>query len=104
MKAPKASTEKRNSLFWGKIVFAAFLGTSAGRGLASPSAEAAHGLASERSAVGKKAVVSAVAAKDVEETGSIQPGGGDASSCNRSRKRLFVEGEGWIVRKVTTCY
>lgn len=28
----------------------------------------------------------------------------DASTaCSKSRKRLWVEGEGWIVRKVTTC-
>ena len=25
-------------------------------------------------------------------------------NCDRSRRRLFVEGEGWIVRRVTTCY
>ncbi|PVE21896.1 hypothetical protein DC522_24230 [Microvirga sp. KLBC 81] len=45
-----------------------------------------------------------VAAKDVAETGSIQTDAPDTSTCDRSRKRLFVEGEGWIVRKVTTCY
>lgn len=28
----------------------------------------------------------------------------DASTnCNKSRKRLWVEGEGWVVRRVTTC-
>jgi hypothetical protein len=27
----------------------------------------------------------------------------DAAGCLRSRKKLFVEGEGWIVRRVTTC-
>ncbi|GEP10402.1 hypothetical protein [Methylobacterium gnaphalii] len=28
----------------------------------------------------------------------------DASAiCNKSRKRLWIEGEGWIVRRVTTC-
>ncbi|WP_457089986.1 hypothetical protein [Microvirga sp. P5_D2] len=45
----------------------------------------------------------AVAVKDPETTGSIQPSD-DGLSCSQSRKRLFVEGEGWIVRKVTTCY
>ena len=24
-------------------------------------------------------------------------------ACTKSRKRLFVDGEGWIVRRVTTC-
>ena len=28
----------------------------------------------------------------------------DGKNCGQSRKRLFVEGEGWIVRRVTTCY
>ncbi|GJD97542.1 hypothetical protein OCOJLMKI_4774 [Methylobacterium iners] len=27
----------------------------------------------------------------------------DGSNCTRSRKRLWVDGEGWIVRRVTTC-
>lgn len=35
-----------------------------------------------------------VAATETEE---------DPVNCNRSRKRLWVEGEGWIVRKVTIC-
>ncbi|GBU18229.1 MULTISPECIES: hypothetical protein [Methylobacterium] len=28
---------------------------------------------------------------------------GEDQLCNRNRRRLFVEGEGWIVRRVTTC-
>jgi hypothetical protein len=27
----------------------------------------------------------------------------DGAGCLSSRKKLFVEGEGWIVRRVTTC-
>lgn len=27
----------------------------------------------------------------------------DNAVCNRARRRLWVEGEGWIVRRVTTC-
>ena len=27
----------------------------------------------------------------------------DDAGCYRARKRLWVEGEGWIVRRVTTC-
>ena len=27
----------------------------------------------------------------------------ERTDCLRSRKKLFVEGEGWIVRRVTTC-
>ncbi len=28
----------------------------------------------------------------------------DGLNCGKSRKRLWVEGEGWVVRKVTTCH
>lgn len=27
----------------------------------------------------------------------------DMTNCSRSRRRLWVDGEGWIVRRVTTC-
>lgn len=27
----------------------------------------------------------------------------EAANCSKSRKRLWIEGEGWIVRKVTIC-
>lgn len=27
----------------------------------------------------------------------------DQTNCTRSRRRLWVDGEGWIVRRVTTC-
>jgi hypothetical protein len=33
-------------------------------------------------------------------TGSVER---DDVACERTRRRLWVEGEGWIVRRVTTC-
>ncbi|WP_336489317.1 hypothetical protein [Methylobacterium nigriterrae] len=33
----------------------------------------------------------------------VSDGEDEASTCSRSRRRLWVEGEGWIVRRVTTC-
>lgn len=27
----------------------------------------------------------------------------DTANCSRTRRRLWVDGEGWIVRRVTTC-
>ena len=27
----------------------------------------------------------------------------DLSNCSRARRRLWVDGEGWIVRRITTC-
>ena len=38
-------------------------------------------------------------------TGSVEkPTPELAPNCSRSRKQLFVEGQGWMVRKVTTCF
>lgn len=34
---------------------------------------------------------------------SVAEGEDDAGTCSRIRRRLFVEGEGWIVRRITTC-
>jgi hypothetical protein len=48
--------------------------------------------------------VTALASQDPETTSSIGTGTSEELNCARSRKRLFVEGEGWIVRRVTTCY
>lgn len=45
-----------------------------------------------------------LAAQDPETTSSIETGKSEGVACDRSRKRLWVEGEGWIVRRVTTCY
>ena len=28
----------------------------------------------------------------------------DAPGCSKARRRLWVEGEGWIVRRITTCH
>ncbi|MBZ6075515.1 hypothetical protein [Microvirga puerhi] len=44
-----------------------------------------------------------MAARDPEATSSIRMDD-DKPNCNRSRKKLWVEDEGWIVRQVTTCY
>ena len=27
----------------------------------------------------------------------------DDASCSRARRRLWIEGEGWVVRRITTC-
>ncbi|MCJ2062037.1 hypothetical protein MKK63_04885 [Methylobacterium sp. J-088] len=27
----------------------------------------------------------------------------DEASCSRTRRRLWIEGEGWVVRRITTC-
>jgi hypothetical protein len=52
----------------------------------------------------------APAAKAVEATGSVKQAAAvvdepaaEASNCSKARRRLWVEGEGWIVRRITTC-
>jgi hypothetical protein len=37
-------------------------------------------------------------------TGSLGPAAEEDANCTKSRKRLWVEGEGWVVRRVTTCF
>ncbi|MGU3360412.1 hypothetical protein ACLBWX_08775 [Methylobacterium sp. M6A4_1b] len=44
-----------------------------------------------------------VAAPAVTPVAAVTESDDDAVNCSRSRKRLWVEGEGWIVRRVTTC-
>lgn len=43
------------------------------------------------------------ASKQVEAV-SVEEGEDEGANCAKSRKRLWVEGEGWLVRKVTTCH
>ena len=28
---------------------------------------------------------------------------GEEPNCSRARRRLWIEGEGWVVRRITTC-
>ena len=45
------------------------------------------------------------AVKEPETTGTIEKASSTLEpNCSQSRRRLWVEGEGWIVRRVTTCY
>jgi hypothetical protein len=37
-------------------------------------------------------------------TGTIGAATDEDANCTKSRKRLWVEGEGWLVRRVTTCF
>ena len=44
----------------------------------------------------------AVVAEDA--TGSVAKSAEEEPGCQKSRRKLWVEGEGWIIRRVTTCY
>lgn len=105
MSGLSALRTKLNSLVASRIIFVASLGFMVGLITIPLPTEAAHAAPLEQlAAKTMKQKPTEVAAKDVEETGAIQADAPDTSTCDRSRKRLFVEGEGWIVRKVTTCY
>lgn len=78
----------------------------AGLGLFALPAQASHATSrpvSHEAAKPAKVGSTAVAAKDPDTTGSLRADD-LASNCSRSRKKLWVEDEGWIVRQVTTCY
>ena len=86
----------------GGLKFLAVLTIVTGAGLvgAAEAAPASHAVAAKL----PKEAVTSVSAKDVETTSSVQPTTSSDAHCDISRKRMFVEGEGWIVRRVTTCY
>jgi hypothetical protein len=101
MKASGASVQSRITP-QGVLKVLAVLTVFAGTALAgaAEAAPASHGVAAKPA----KETVTAVSAEDVETTSSVQPTTGSDAYCDISRKRMFVEGEGWIVRRVTTCY
>ncbi|WP_201831604.1 hypothetical protein [Microvirga zambiensis] len=102
MKVSEASVKKKNSLLGGGLKVLGVLAVAASFALASESAYAAHP-GHEVAAKQVKGPTSVVA-KDVETTSSIETNSAGDPSCSIARKRLFVEGEGWIVRRVATCY
>ncbi|MEE1613870.1 hypothetical protein [Microvirga sp. CF3016] len=103
MKTSGASARRRFSPLGGGLKIMAGLAIAVGFGLAAERTDAAHA-GHTVTAKPVKATATAVAAKDVETTSSIESKPTNDGSCDISRKRLFVEGEGWIVRRVTTCY
>lgn len=102
MKTSGASVKSRTSPLRGglKLLFILSVFTGAGLSGAAAAAPAGHSAAAKPA----KEAVTSVSAKDVETTSSVQATTGSDAYCDISRKRLFVEGEGWIVRRVTTCY
>ena len=61
--------------------------------------------ASAAPAVDKAPKAGAGTTRDVAATASVTAPAAEAddAQCSTSRKKLFVDGEGWIVRRVTTC-
>ena len=42
-------------------------------------------------------------ATQVSQTATASDSEEDSANCNKQRRRLWIEGEGWIVRRVTIC-
>ena len=42
-------------------------------------------------------------ATQVSQTAATADSEEDSANCNKQRRRLWIEGEGWIVRRVTIC-
>ncbi|SFG73640.1 hypothetical protein [Methylobacterium gossipiicola] len=47
--------------------------------------------------------VSKLPVRAVSAVAAMTEGDDDLTNCSRTRRRLWVDGEGWIVRRVTTC-
>ena len=56
-----------------------------------------------RQAAGRTQTAAAAAAA-VDATGSVAKPTEEEPNCQKARRKMFVEGEGWIVRRVTTCH
>ena len=102
MKISGASSGKTFPRF-GSVKALAVLTVALGFGIAADQAQASHA-GHGAAAKPEKQAAAKVAATDVETTSSIEMKSPSDDACSISRKRLFVEGEGWIVRRVTTCY
>ncbi|MEH3118554.1 MAG: hypothetical protein PGN25_13420 [Methylorubrum populi] len=52
---------------------------------------------------GRSTTTQVAEAAQVAQTASVAEGDEDGANCNKQRRRLWIEGEGWIVRRVTIC-
>ena len=84
----------------GLAVCAALLLPTATAGF--PSAAAKSSPRTAKAALSAPAASMAARVKDPQTTSSVSSVADD--KCLRSRKRLWVEGEGWVVRRVATCF
>jgi hypothetical protein len=113
MFALRVSNNKENRFRIGSLALIAAAWLVGGVSLVSLPAQAAHSDKQDAASTARNGVTAlasqdsslqGLASTDPETTGSIQPKANEDVNCARSRKRLFVKDEGWIVRSVTTCY
>jgi|SRR4051812_26015778 len=107
---PRRYSLRANALFCGTLAVAsAFLLLTSGAGYAAGSAPTAA-KAPKASKVEARAASGSVKKAAPEVTGDpldrsafAKATPEDTGACFTGRKKLWVEGEGWIVRRVTTC-
>jgi hypothetical protein len=87
------------ALILGSMIAALGAGSAGAAPARAKQAVEAKAPAAKRAAVGTKA------AKPAEEPKAAYTKAGpeEDAGCLSARRKLFVEGEGWIVRRVTTC-
>ncbi|MEH3144923.1 MAG: hypothetical protein PGN34_06155 [Methylobacterium frigidaeris] len=83
------------------LAFMAAASASPGLSLTAAAAPAVDKSPAKPSASAKP--TAKVASRDVATTAATQEDAQDDANCTTSRKRLWVDSEGWIVRRVTTC-
>lgn len=72
---------------------------------AVPSPAAAAPQERSRATTDVKIAASKIAQADPATTGALAKStADDQPACDRPRRRLWVEGEGWVVRRVSACY
>jgi hypothetical protein len=70
----------------------------------TPAAAASAKVKVPKSAPTAYASSTAPAVAEPAETASVGRAATKPSYCQTSRRKLWVEGDGWIVRRVTTCF
>lgn len=84
-----------SALLIGSIVVIAPMASAAERG----------GQGAVRVAAADKIIGAKIDGTDPAAGAAIEKDAAEGSpGCQRTRKRLWVDGEGWIVRRVTVCY
>jgi hypothetical protein len=72
-------------------------------GIAAASLLALAGPASAAPAASDRGIAKVAEASPVRPAAASTAEAEEDTNCSRARRRLWIEGEGWIVRRITTC-
>jgi hypothetical protein len=87
-----------------RTICSALLAGSALLFVASAPAQAAPQERSRAAADSKMARPKVAQAEPVTTSSIATTASDDQPACDRPRRRLWIEGEGWVVRRVSTCH